>query len=71
MFLQSKQEWPQVANELVRISKGYVIVETYRVKHKESLTYEPKEIENLFKNNHIKILRKYIRQDLQVFVIST
>jgi len=71
MFLQSKQEWPQVASELVRISKGYVIVETYRVKHKEALTYEPKEIENLFRDNHIKILRKYIRQDLQIFVIST
>jgi hypothetical protein len=71
MFLQSKQEWPQVVSELVRISKGYVIVETYRVKHKEALTYEPKEIENLFRKSHIKILRKYIRQDLQVFVIST
>jgi tellurite methyltransferase len=71
MFLQSKQEWPQVASELVRISKGHIIVEAYRVRHKEALTYEPKEIENLFKNNNIKILRKYMRQDLQILIIST
>lgn len=66
MFLEDKAHWPTAAQELQRITKRYIVVETYTVKNSAALKYQPEEIIKLFYN----IKKKYVRKDLQVFIIS-
>jgi len=66
MFLEEKSEWPRAASELARISRRYLVVETYRVKHVSALKFEPREIEELFAELVIK--KRHVRRDLQVYV---
>lgn len=48
MFLEDKAHWPAAAAELRRVSRRYVVVETYAVKNPAALRYDPAEVERLF-----------------------
>ncbi|MFP3190860.1 MAG: methyltransferase type 11, partial [Thermoproteota archaeon] len=49
-----------------RISRGYLVVETYRVSHKEALRYTVEELNQMLAKYNI--VKKYLRPDLQVLV---
>jgi len=66
MFLESKRDWPTVAEELKRITRKYIVVETYRVKNRNALEYSPEEVENLF-TDLVKI-KRHARRDMQNYV---
>jgi SAM-dependent methyltransferase len=66
MFLNSKKEWLTVLDEPRRISRGYLVVETYRVSHKEALKYTVEELNQMLAKYNI--IKRHLRPDLQVFV---
>ncbi|MEM4438738.1 MAG: methyltransferase domain-containing protein [Pyrobaculum sp.] len=68
MFLNDKSEWQAVAEELKRIAKEYLVIETYAVKHKDALKFQPREIESLF--SQLVSRKRYVRRDLQVFIYT-
>jgi tellurite methyltransferase len=68
MFLEDKSHWPAALEEATRIARGYVVVETYRVKHKQSLTYTDSELIKLV--SRWRIIRRNVRQDMQNFVLG-
>jgi Methyltransferase domain. len=65
MFLNSKKEWLAVLDEPRRISRGYLVVETYRVSHKEALKYTVEELNQMLAKYNIT--KRHLRPDLQVF----
>lgn len=68
MFLEDKKEWPVVAEELKRVTKKYLVVETYRVKNRNALSYSPKEVEELFTD--LTSIKKHVRRDMQNYVFT-
>jgi len=67
MFLEDKGEWKTAADELMRVSRGFIVVETYAVKHPQALKYTPEEVVQLFNAP----VRKNVRRDLQVFIFQS
>lgn len=66
MFLEDKSHWAPAAAELRRISRRYLVVETYAVKNPAALKYSPEEVEALFG----RPARRVVRPDLQVYVFE-
>lgn len=69
MFLESKDDWEPTLRELIRISREYIVIETYRVKHKDAILYTIEDLMNLLKS--LTIVRRNVRNDMQNFVIRT
>lgn len=66
MFLEDKAHWPAAAAELRRVSRRYIVVETYAVKNPVALRYRPEEVEALFG----RAARRIVRPDLQVYLFD-
>lgn len=67
MFLEKKEDWAKALQEAIRVSKQYVVLETYRVKHKDAIQYTLEDILKLVEG--LRIVRRNLRQDLQNLVI--
>ncbi len=70
MFMNSKDEWPEAMSELRRVSRGYIVIETYHVKNPKALKYDYQEIIQLIEGNKLKIIRRNVRQDMENLVLT-
>jgi tellurite methyltransferase len=70
MFMNSKDEWPKALGELARVSKGYVVLETYHVKNPKALSYGQQEILALISNNSLVMVKRSLRRDMENIVLK-
>jgi len=70
MFTNNKGEWPRAIQELTRVSRGYVVLETYHVKNPKALNYEWQEIYELTITNNLSIIRRNLRKDMENVVLE-
>ena len=70
MFMNSREEWPRAIQELARVSRGYVVLETYHVKNPKALNYEWREIHELISTNNLSIIRRNLRRDMENVVLK-
>lgn len=67
MFLEKKDDWAPTLNEVIRISRQFVVLETYRVKHNGSLQYTVPELLSYLSSLHV--IKRNVRADMQNFII--
>ncbi len=70
MFMNSKDEWQEAISELKRVSRGYVVLETYHVKNPRALRYNYQEVLQLIESNGLKVVRRNVRQDMENLVLT-
>jgi tellurite methyltransferase len=70
MFMNSREEWPRAIQELARVSRDYVVLETYHVKNPKALNYEWQEIHELISTNNLSIIRRNLRRDMENVVLK-
>jgi hypothetical protein len=68
--MNNKGEWPRAIQELARVSRGYVVLETYHVKNPKALNYEWQEIYELTITNNLSIIRRNLRKDMENVVLE-
>jgi len=76
MFLNNKNEWKVVLNELKRICKKYIVIETFHCKGKsrmksfeKPLQYTKEELLNLINDLKLRIIKKKIDKLMECLVV--
>lgn len=70
MFMNNKAEWKDAINELRRISRRFIVLETYHVKNPKALNYEFTELMNVINENNLAITRRNVKWDMENLVLK-
>ena len=70
MFLRGMDEVYEALSEGSRVSSSLLVIECYHVKASSALRYERKELEKVFKNLSLSIMRKRTRTDMENYVLT-
>lgn len=68
MFLEDKTHWPKALEEAARVTREYLVLETYHVKHSQALKYTVDDLLKLLAK--WELVRRNTRRDMQNFVIK-
>jgi len=68
MFLEDKMHWSLALKEATRVTREYLVLEIYNVKHEKAISYTVEELLSLPRS--LTIRRRNMRKDMQNLVLE-